>query len=96
MGVSGVSRDPKRAAKLFPRIHRVFSLFRRVLLGTYHGSWSRKWATQYCEEFAFRFNRRNSSSRTHLFRRVIEYAVRRRPRIHIFARATYEEAVVAA
>jgi transposase-like protein len=91
-----IGKDSKRAAKLFPRIHRVFSLFRRVLLGTYHGSWSRKWAAQYCEEFAFRFNRRNSSSRTHLFRRVIEYGVRRPPRIHILARATYEEAVVAA
>lgn len=91
-----IGKDPKRAAKLFPNIHRVFALFKRVLLGTYHGSWSRKWAAQYCEEFAFRFNRRNSSSRTHLFRRVIEQAVTRRPRIHLLARETYEDAVVAA
>jgi transposase-like protein len=91
-----IGRDPSRAAKLFPKIHRVFALFKRVLLGTYHGSWSRKWAAQYCEEFAFRFNRRNSGSRTHLFRRVIEQSVTRRPRIHLLARETYEDAVVAA
>jgi transposase-like protein len=94
--VSVIGRDPKRAAKLFPKVHRVFSLFRRVILGTYHGSWSRKWAAQYCEEFAFRFNRRNSSSRTHLFRRVIEQSVRRASRIHLLARRDYEEAVLAA
>lgn len=77
--------DPKRAAKLFPCIHRVFSLFKRVLLGTYQGSWSRKWAPLYCEEFIFRFNRRDSAHRTHLFRRVIEQAVLRAPRIHLLA-----------
>jgi transposase-like protein len=91
-----IGDDERRAAKLFPNIHRVFALFKRVILGTYHGSWSRKWAALYCEEFAFRFNRRNSSSRTHLFRRVIEQSVRRPPRIHLLATQTYEEAVVAA
>ena len=30
--------DPKNASKLFPRVHRVFSLLDRWLLGTLHGS----------------------------------------------------------
>ena len=77
--------DPKTASKKFPRIHRVFSLFKRTMLGTYHGSWSDKFAAMYCEEFTFRFNRRGSSSRTHLFRRIIEYAVLRKPRLHLVA-----------
>ena len=80
-------RDPVRAAKLFPRVHRVFSLFKRMILGTYQGSWSRKWASLYCEEFAFRFNRRESRHRTHLFRRVVEQAVVRPPRVHALAGA---------
>jgi hypothetical protein len=75
--------DPKTASKKFPCIHRVFSLFKRVRLGTYHGSWSEKYAALYAEEFTFRFNRRTSASRTHLFRRVIEQAVRRVPRLHL-------------
>lgn len=77
--------DPKTASKTFPRVHRVFSLFKRTMLGTYHGSISDKFAAMYCEEFTFRFNRRNSSTRTHLFRRIIEYAVIRKPRLHLVA-----------
>lgn len=75
--------NPKTASQKFPHIHRVFSLFKRALLGTYHGSWSKKYAAQYCEEFIFRFNRRNSGSRVHLFRRIIGQALRARPRIHL-------------
>jgi hypothetical protein len=78
-------RDPKKAAQKFPCIHRVFALFKRVMLGTYQGSWSRKWAALYCEEFVFRFNRRDAAHRTHLFRRVVEQAVLRAPRIHALA-----------
>jgi transposase-like protein len=88
--------DPKRASKIFPCVHRVFSLFKRVILGTYHGSWSRKWAALYCEEFAFRFNRRRSGTRTHLFRRAMECAMRRAPRIHRLARESCTENVVPA
>jgi hypothetical protein len=83
LGVAGILTvigDAKTASKKwFPHIHRVFALFKRVLLGTYHGSWSAKYAALYCEEFAFRFNRRRSASRVHLFERVIEQGVRRPP-----------------
>lgn len=81
--VTVISSGSKTASEHFPRIHHVFSLFRRLLLGTYHGSWSAKWGHLYCEEYSFRFNRRDSRTRTHLFRRVVEQAVRRRPRIHL-------------
>jgi hypothetical protein len=91
-----IGDDPKRATRLFPNVHRVFGLFKRTILGTYHGSWSRKWAALYCEEFTFRFNRRDSSSRTHLFRRVIQQSLRRPPRIHLLARRNEENHVVAA
>lgn len=64
--------DPKTASAKFPHVHRTFSLFKRLLLGTYHGSWSKKYAKAYCGEWEFRFNRRGSKSRTKLFQRMIE------------------------
>jgi len=33
--------DPKRASKRFPKVHRVASLLKRVILGTYQGRQSR-------------------------------------------------------
>ena len=83
--VTVTGKNPALASVHFPRIHRVFSLFKRVILGTYQGSWSRKWSALSCEEYTFRFNRQSSQSRMHLFKRVIEHAVRRKPRIHLFA-----------
>ena len=77
--------DPKTASKKFPQIHRVFSLFKRLYLGIYHGSMSEKYAPLYCEEFTFRFNRRNSKCRTLLVQRVLENAVHQAPRIHLYA-----------
>lgn len=73
--------DPKTASEKFPRIHRVFSLFKRVLIGTYHGSWTERYAAAYCAEFEFRFNRRNSSRRPRLVARVIEAAQMAAPSI---------------
>lgn len=77
--------SPKNASRFQPRIHKVFSLFKRLLLGTYHGSCRRKWAALYCAEFTFRFNRRNSTHRTQLFHRVMQQTVKRTPRIHLLA-----------
>ena len=64
----------KNAPKKLPKIHRVFSLLRRWLLGTLHGSASVTHLKRYLDEFAFRFNRRNSKNRWLLFGRVIESA----------------------
>ncbi|MBL8915075.1 MAG: transposase [Archangium sp.] len=57
------------AIKVLARIHKVFSLFKRVVLGTFHGSVSHKHLSKYLDEF--RFNRA-SASRWVLFQRVIE------------------------
>ena len=63
--------DPKRASKLFPRVHRVFSLLDRWLLGTFHGSIARRHLPRYLDEFVFRFNRRAAKLRSLLFQRLI-------------------------
>jgi hypothetical protein len=62
------------ATKVLPRIHKLFSLFKRCVLGTFHGSVSHKHLRAYLNEFQFRFNRRNSDSRWLLFQRVLEVA----------------------
>lgn len=63
------------ASELMPRVHRVASLLKRWLLGTHQGAVSREHLDYYLDEFTFRFNRRNSSSRGKLFMRLAEQAV---------------------
>jgi transposase-like protein len=74
-----VGKDPSQASKLFPAIHRVFSLLKRTLLGTFHGSVSHRHLSRYLDEFVFRFNRRNAGSRWLLFHRIVGAAPGRTP-----------------
>jgi len=68
-------RDPRNAAKLLPRVHRVISLLKRWILGTHQGGISPQHMEYYLDEFTFRFNRRKSASRGKLFFRLIEQAL---------------------
>ena len=77
--------DPKQASTKFPHMHRVFTLLKRVLAGTYQGSVSSKYLSAYCNEFAFRFNRIISGARNLLCQRVLENALMRKPRVNRFA-----------
>jgi transposase-like protein len=56
---STTQRTPENAAKLFPRIHRVFSNLKTWLAGTHHGV-GKEHLPQYLDEFVFRFNRRRT------------------------------------
>ena len=69
------TRPGKREADALPRVHRVASLFKRWVLGTYQGSIDSKHLQQYLDEFVFRFNRRTSGSRGLLFLRLLENAI---------------------
>jgi hypothetical protein len=60
---------------MLPHAHMVFSLLKRWLIGTYQGGIHRKYLEFYLDEYVFRFNRRSSSSRGKLFRRLIEQSV---------------------
>lgn len=51
--------DPRRAARLLPRVHRVFGNLQTWLRGTHHGV-GHKHLQVYLDEFAFRFNRRRT------------------------------------
>jgi hypothetical protein len=79
--VAVIGKDAKRSTEKFPRVHRVFSLFKRLVLCTYMGSVSGKYLAAYCNEHAFRFNRRNSGARTLLLQRVLENGVRIQARV---------------
>jgi transposase-like protein len=71
LNLSG-SSDP--AHVLLPGPHRVISLVKRWLLGTYQGAVAVAQLPYYLDEFTFRFNRRGSRSRGLLFYRLLEQA----------------------
>ena len=85
-GLQGYRHDPvvvtgsgKTADELLPRVHTVVSLAKRWLLGTHQGAVSHGHLDYYLDEYAFRFNRRNSASRGKLFYRLVQQAVRIEP-----------------
>ena len=77
--VRNVKASGQPAHVLLPGVHRLFSLSKRVLEGTYQGSVQPEHLQAYLDEFVFRFNRRNSHTRGMLFLRLLESAVAGRP-----------------
>ena len=73
--ISNQKGHPERASELLPRVHQVFSLLKRWLLGTHQGSVGAEHLQEYLDEFTFRFNRRKSRSRGKLFYRLAQQAV---------------------
>jgi len=64
---------------VLPGVHLVASLLKRWLTGTLHFAVAEHQLPYYLDEFAFRFNRRNSSSRGLLFYRLLQQAVETEP-----------------
>jgi hypothetical protein len=62
-------------SKELPGVHLVASLLKRWLTGTLHYRASDKHLEYYLDEYAFRFNRRNSTARGMLFYRLLQQAV---------------------
>ena len=60
-----LSKLDQTAAEVLPRVHLIFSLLKRWILGTHQGSVSLKHLDGYLEEFTFRFNRRRARRITH-------------------------------
>ncbi len=65
--------------EVLPGVHLVASLLKRWLTGTLHFAVAEHQLPYYLDEFAFRFNRRNSSSRGLLFYRLLQQAVETGP-----------------
>lgn len=71
------SKQP--AHVLLPATHQIASLLKRWIAGTLHQGISDKHLDFYLDEFAFRFNRRNSQSRGLLFYRLLQQAMNTDP-----------------
>jgi len=78
--VSVLSQLDRTAAAVLPRVHLVFSLLKRWILGTHQGSVSHKHLAGYLEEFTFRFNRRRARRITHGAERLLGIAMATPPR----------------
>jgi len=74
-----VQRRQPAGGHLLPRAHRVISLLKRWLLGTHQGAVGFEHLDYYLDEFTFRFNRRNSTSRGKLFYRLTQQATHVKP-----------------
>ena len=66
--------------RLLPRIGRAAAHLKRAYFGTYHGGMNMADIQPYLDEFVFRYNRRRSGSRGLVFHRMVEAAVRSKPR----------------
>lgn len=69
------SQDPGANSTELPGVHRVASLLKRWLLGTYHLGYSQRHLAYYLDEFTFRFNRRTARRPGLLFYRLLQQAV---------------------
>jgi len=69
------NKNPSATSAELPGVHRVASLLKRWLLGTYHHGYSRRHLDYYLDEFTFRFNRRTSRKPGMLFYRLLQQAV---------------------
>ena len=58
-----------------PRVQYVISVFERWLTATHRGAISHQYIDSYLDEFAFRFNLRQSQNRGELFFRLAQQAV---------------------
>ncbi len=70
--------SPDPAAEL-PRVHLVASLLKRWIAGTLHHHVTVEHLPYYIDEYAFRFNRRDSTARGMLFYRLLQQAVHTDP-----------------
>jgi transposase-like protein len=71
--------SPLKPHELLPGVHRIASLLKRWIMGTFQGSVSADHMEAYLAEFTFRINRRNSKDRGLLFFRLMTLAATAEP-----------------
>lgn len=70
-----VNPNEEIGEEVLPMCHRVASLLKRWLIGTFQGSFGNSNLQYFLDEFTFRFNRRTSKSRGKLFYRLVQQSV---------------------
>jgi transposase-like protein len=69
-------------SSVLPGINLIASLFKRLVLGTFHGRCDRKHLQHYLNEYAFRFNRRTTKYVGKRFMRICEQAMVTAPKTY--------------
>jgi ISXO2-like transposase domain len=69
-----ISASGMQAHESLPAAHRLFSLAKRMIEGTYQGAGTVAHLQEYLDEFVFRFNRRHSRNRGLVFMRLLQRA----------------------
>ena len=83
-----MSKTPGKAHDNLPGPHLVFTLTKRLVLGTYHGGVQPERFDAYLDEFTFRFNRRSLKPAIRAMR-LVERALATPPiRNHIIMQRT--------
>ena len=77
-----VQAEAKDKNSVLPGIHLVCSLFKRLMLGTFHGRCDRKHLQPYLDEYVFRFNRRTTKHVGKRFLRIVEQATVTAPKTY--------------
>lgn len=72
---TNIKRSGRTSSVLLPGVHSVASHLDGWWLGTHHGAIRHRHLDAYLDEFAFRFNRRNSKGRDLLFYRLVEGSI---------------------
>ena len=71
--------EPEQESKLLPRAHKTISMLNSWIRRARLGAISLEHLGYYLDEFTFRFNRRNASSRGKLFYQLMQQAVKEEP-----------------
>lgn len=74
-----VQSKAENKESVLPGVNLVTSLFKRVILGTFHGRLDSKYLQRYLDEYVFRFNRRTSRSIGKRFWRIMQQAAHSNP-----------------
>jgi len=69
-------------SSVLPGINLIASLFKRLVIGTFHGRCDRKHLQPYLDEYVFRFNRRTTKYVGKRFMRICEQAMATAPKTY--------------
>jgi transposase-like protein len=73
--IQQVAKHIKDKNSVLPGVHRVASLVKRLMLGTFQGRFGPNHLQSYIDEYVFRFNRRNSRYIGKKFMRIVQQIV---------------------
>jgi transposase-like protein len=77
-----VQSEAEDKSSVLPGINLIASLFKRLVIGTFHGRCDRKHLQRYLDEYVFRFNRRTTKYVGKRFMRIVAQAMNTAPKTY--------------